>query len=187
VFERFTDGSRRAVVLAQESAVELHHRTITVEHLLLGVARVEQGTAAVALADQGATPDRLRRAVREIVPAGASAPTEHLPFTAAAKQSMEFSLREAMQRGANAIDSGHLLLALLRQGGDELPAVLSAAGVDGVELGSVVERRLAEAARNTPDPPSANRGQLDRVETLLMDVQARLARIEARLNRPGPS
>jgi ATP-dependent Clp protease ATP-binding subunit ClpA len=203
VFERFTDGSRRAVVLAQESAVDLRHDRITVEHLLLGVARADQGAGFVALADQGVTADRLRQAVRQVVPPGASAPAEHVPFTAAAKKAMEFSLEEAMRRGAAAIDNGHLLLALLRQGGDELPAVLSAVRLDVSALGPVVERRLAEAARDSPPRPSTgyrsagttrdspqppiDRDQLDRIEALLTAVLARLDRIEARLDQPGPT
>ncbi len=194
MFERFTDGSRRAVVLAQQSAVDLHHRTITVEHLLLGVAQVEQGTAAVALADQGSTPGRLQQAVREAVPPvaaprrgavpAAGPRDDHVPFTPAAKKAMELSLREAMRLDAQAIDTGHILLALLRQGGDELPAVLAAAGLDGTALGPAVERRLAEAARDSPDPPSVDRGQLDRIEALLTEALARLARIEARSDQP---
>jgi ATP-dependent Clp protease ATP-binding subunit ClpC len=190
VFERFTDGSRRAVVLAQQSAVDLHHPAITVEHLLLGVAQVEHGTAAIALADQGATPGRLQQAVREAVPPSAPRPgggDDHVPFTPAAKKAMELSLREALRLDAEAIDTGHILLALLRQGGDELPAVLAGAGLDRIALGPAVERRLAEVARDSPDPPPADRGQLDRIEDLLTEALARLARIEARLDHPEAS
>jgi ATP-dependent Clp protease ATP-binding subunit ClpC len=189
VFERFTDGSRRAVVLAQESAVELHHRSITVEHLLLGVARAHQGAGTVALAELGITPDLLRAAVRKVVPAAPDPPAGdegHVPFTPAAKKVLEYSLQEAMRRGADAIDNGHIVLALLRQGGDELPAVLTAARLDGTALVPAVEEQLLTMPRPRRDPPSVDRGQLERIETLLVDVQARLARIEARLDRRGP-
>ncbi len=37
MFERFTDRSRRVVVLAQEEARMLGHRHIGTEHLLLGL------------------------------------------------------------------------------------------------------------------------------------------------------
>jgi ATP-dependent Clp protease ATP-binding subunit ClpC len=194
VFERVTDGSRRAVVLAQESAVDLRHRAVTVEHLLLGVAGAHQGAGAIALADQGVTPEGLRQAVRQVVPSDPAAPAAsgHVPFTPAAKQALEFSLREAMRRGSDFIDNGHLLLGLLRQGGDELPAVLTVAHLDGAALGPAVEQRLAEAARDTPDPPRpddprADRGQLDRIEALLTEALARLDRIEARLDHPEAS
>ncbi|HST65268.1 MAG TPA: Clp protease N-terminal domain-containing protein [Mycobacteriales bacterium] len=189
MFERFTDGSRRAVVLAQQSAVDLHHPAIAAEHLFLGVARAELGSAAVVLAEQGATPDRLEAALRQVAPPVPAAPRggdRHVPFTPAAKQALELSLRESMKRGADAIDTGHILLALLRQPGDQLPAVLRIAHLDRDALGPAVECRLAELARDSPDGPPADPAQQDRIETLLMDVLARLTRIEARLDRMGP-
>ena len=196
MFERFTDGSRRAVVLAQESARELHHRTITTEHLLLGVAAAHQGAGAVALADLGATPAGLRDAVLKVVPADPAAPggdTGHVPFTRAAKQALEHSLHEALSRDAEMIDNGHILLALLRRTGDQLPSVLAAAGIEGSALRPAVERRLAElvggfrggeGARDSPDGPPADHGRLDRIEGLLTEVLDRLDRIEARLEHP---
>jgi ATP-dependent Clp protease ATP-binding subunit ClpC len=187
VFERFTDGSRRAVVLAQESAADLQHDRITVGHLLLGVARAEQGAGFAALEDEGVTPERLRQAMRGVVPSGGPVSAGHVPFTRAAKQAMEYSLQEALGHGAEMIDNGHILLALLRRSGDQLPSVLAAAGIDGSALRPAVERRLAELvpeARDSPDPPSADRSQLDRIESLLTEVLDRMDRIEARLDHP---
>ena len=46
MFERFTDQSRRAVVLTQEEAARLDHDHIGTEHLLAGLVREERGTAA---------------------------------------------------------------------------------------------------------------------------------------------
>lgn len=190
MFERFTDGSRRAVVLAQESAADLGHDRITTGHLLLGVARAEQGAGFAALEDEGVTAERLRLAMRGVVPAGGPVSAGHVPFTRAAKQAMEYSLQAALDRGAEMIDNGHILLALLRRSGDQLPAVLAAAGVDGSALRPAVERRLAElvpAARagpDRPDGPPADRAQLDRIEGLLTELLDRMDRIEARLDHP---
>ena len=38
MFERFTDQSRRVVVLAQEEAARLDHNHVGTEHLLAGLA-----------------------------------------------------------------------------------------------------------------------------------------------------
>jgi len=46
VFERFTDGARHVVNLAQEEAKELGHNHVGVEHILLGLLREEDGLAA---------------------------------------------------------------------------------------------------------------------------------------------
>ena len=49
MFERFTDQSRRAVVLAREEAARLDHDHIGTEHLLAGLVREERGTAGRVL------------------------------------------------------------------------------------------------------------------------------------------
>ena len=43
MFERFTDGSRRVVVLAQEEARMLNHNYIGTEHILLTGRRSGRG------------------------------------------------------------------------------------------------------------------------------------------------
>ncbi|MGI8416146.1 MAG: Clp protease N-terminal domain-containing protein, partial [Nakamurella sp.] len=44
MFERFTDGARRVVVLAQEESRLLNHPFIGTEHLLLGLLREDGET-----------------------------------------------------------------------------------------------------------------------------------------------
>ena len=46
MLERFTDGSRRVVVLAQDEARRLNHNYIGTEHILLGLLREGDGVAA---------------------------------------------------------------------------------------------------------------------------------------------
>jgi ATP-dependent Clp protease ATP-binding subunit ClpA len=60
VFESFTNLAKRSITLAQDEAMQLGHDFIGTEHILLGVARVQQGLAWPLLADAGATPERLR-------------------------------------------------------------------------------------------------------------------------------
>ena len=53
MFERFTDRSRRVLVLAQEEARLLAHPYIGPEHILLGLVAEGGGVAARALASAG--------------------------------------------------------------------------------------------------------------------------------------
>lgn len=69
MFERFDDGARRAVVLAQEEAVALHHGWIGTEHLLLGVLRTD-GDGARLLAGFGVGAAGIRDDVVRIVGQG---------------------------------------------------------------------------------------------------------------------
>ena len=182
MFERFTDVARHAVVLAQEWAVEQRHPAVTTAHLLVGVATAGAGTAAAALAELEVPADRLKRSILAIRPAGSDPPAGHLPFTPGAKKVLELSLREALRLDDRDIDSGHILLGLLRGADEDLVPVLAEAGVDGVELRRVTERLLAERPREGRRR-SREPDQLERIEVLLSDVLARLERIERRLDR----
>src|SRR6266446_1957768 len=116
MFERFTDPSRRVVVLAQEEARRLDHNYIGTEHLLIGLLLEGRGAAAKALASVDITLDAARREVEILIGRGDKPPSGHIPFTPPAKKCLELSLRESLQLGQNHISTGHLLLALISQG-----------------------------------------------------------------------
>ena len=59
MFERFTDGARRAVTDAQVVARRLGHDRIGTEHVLLGILGIEDGTAVRMLARMGVSPETL--------------------------------------------------------------------------------------------------------------------------------
>jgi ATP-dependent Clp protease ATP-binding subunit ClpA len=70
VFERFTDGARRSVVLAQDEARGLRHNYIGTEHLLLGILAEGEGLAAAVLGDAGVEAQAVRDALVRMVGRG---------------------------------------------------------------------------------------------------------------------
>jgi ATP-dependent Clp protease ATP-binding subunit ClpC len=130
VFERFTDRSRKAVVLAQEEARLLGHNYVGTEHVLLGLVREGEGFAARALAAMQISLVDIRREVEAIIGKGQAAPQGHLPFTPRAKKVLELALREALQHGHNYIGTEHLLLGLIREGEGVAAEVLIKLGAD---------------------------------------------------------
>jgi ATP-dependent Clp protease ATP-binding subunit ClpA len=70
MFERFSHDARNAVVGAQEESRSLGHDRMGTVHLLLGMAKDEDGTAGQALRRHGVDLDRLRERVRHAVGAG---------------------------------------------------------------------------------------------------------------------
>ena len=130
MFERFTHGARRAVVLAQEEARQLNHPYIGTEHLLLGLLQEQQGIAATALADLGISLDGVRRQVAETIGRGAQSPGSHLPFTPSAKNAIEHSFEEALKLGHDHLGTEHILLGLLHESGDTAVQILIALGAD---------------------------------------------------------
>jgi ATP-dependent Clp protease ATP-binding subunit ClpC len=139
VFERFTERSRRVLVLAQEEARLLGHGFIGTEHLLLGLVQEDEGIAARALASVGVSLEAARERVSAVAGPASLPPVGSPPFTASTKWVLEMSLREALQLGHNWIGTEHLLLGLLREEDGVGAQVL----IDlGVELSSVRQRVL---------------------------------------------
>jgi ATP-dependent Clp protease ATP-binding subunit ClpA len=185
MFERFTNQSRYAIVAAQEEARSLNHSHIGSEHLLLGLLREDQGTAAPPLASAGITLEAARQVIDELVGRGERPPPGHIPFTKPAKQCLELALREALQLGHRYIGTGHLLLGLLRTGDGVGVQILERLGAD---LGQLRDRVTAELendpeAGESPDEPTLARPsrQGDPIQRLLNTIDNRLSSIEGHL------
>src|SRR5277367_1149509 len=130
MFERFTDGSRRVVVRAQDEARMLNHNYVGTEHILLGLINEGEGVAARTLESLGISLDVVRQQVEEIIGRGQQAPSVHIPFTPRAKEVLELSLSESLQLGHGYIGTEHILLGLLCEGGGVAAQVLVKLGAD---------------------------------------------------------
>jgi ATP-dependent Clp protease ATP-binding subunit ClpA len=192
MFERFTNQSRRVVVLAQEEARMLNHNYIGTEHLLLGLLHEGRGSAARALTAMDVTLSAARDQVVAIVGRGQKEASGHIPFTPRAKKSLELSLREALQLGDGYIGTGHLMLGVIRQGDNVAIKVLDKLGADLNYLRVQVTQEL----RNNPedqDAPATEREQRrvrvilhDTVQSLLDTIDDRLSAIERHLGLTRP-
>jgi ATP-dependent Clp protease ATP-binding subunit ClpA len=187
MFERFTDRSRRVIVLAQEEARLLQHNYIGTEHLLLGLLADGEGDAARTLESLGVTLEAARHEVRELLGEGNEPQQGHIPFTPRAKKVLELALREALTLRSQSIGSVHLLLGLIDEGHGVGAQVIERLGPSL----TAVRERAAEFAGNEPDPVvgAAEAGMTGwprparlRVEGL-GTVQDTLAMIERRLSR----
>jgi ATP-dependent Clp protease ATP-binding subunit ClpC len=114
VFERFTDGARQVVVLAQDEARALRHNYIGTEHILLGLLREEEGVAARVLATLGVTAEEVRAQVVRIIGEGDEVVNGQIPFTPRSKKAVQLSLREMIALQPPAwIGTQHVLLGIL--------------------------------------------------------------------------
>jgi DNA-binding transcriptional regulator YhcF (GntR family) len=118
----FTDQVRQALARAREEAIELRHEAVGTEHILLGV--IADPAAAGILQALGVRADEVRGAIRARVTRGTwvmrgSSPAglrEELPYTSRAKKVLEFTMAEARQSGATAVDTKQVLLGVVREG-----------------------------------------------------------------------
>ncbi len=158
MFERFTDRARRVVVLAQEEARLLNHNYIGTEHILLGLIHEGEGVAAKALESLGISLEKVRQQVEEIIGAGQSPPSGHIPFTPRAKKVLELSLREALQLGHNYIGTEHILLGLIREGEGVAAQVLVKLGADLGRVRQQVIQLLSGYSGQKGEPAAAGTG-----------------------------
>ena len=144
-FERFTNGSRRVLVLAQEEARLLEHGHIGTD-LLLGLIHEGEGIAAQALKPLGVSLEGAREKVQETIGGSEAAPGGPPPFTPRAKHVLELALRESLQLGHDVIGTEHLLLGLVREGEGVVVQVLAMLGADPLQVRQAVIRLLVAAA-----------------------------------------
>jgi ATP-dependent Clp protease ATP-binding subunit ClpC len=187
MFERFTDRSRRVVVLAQEEARMLSHNYIGPEHILLALVHEGEGVAAKALMGLGVSLHAVREQVEELIGRGESEQRGHIPFTPRAKRVLELSLREALQLGHNYIGTEHILLGILREGENVAAQVLVRMGIDLNRVRQEVVKVLGsgESPGGSPEAGPAPEIRIARGavthDFLLAEVRKALAGISERL------
>jgi ATP-dependent Clp protease ATP-binding subunit ClpC len=116
LFHLFTDRSRRVIVLAQEEARMLQHRSTGTGHILLGLIHDGTGVSAEAFEVLHISLEAARQQVEKIIGRGPTLPTGDLPFTPRARTVLELSLRESRRHGQESIRPEHILLGLVREG-----------------------------------------------------------------------
>ncbi|MGZ3441197.1 MAG: Clp protease N-terminal domain-containing protein [Polyangia bacterium] len=145
MFERFTDQARQVVTLAQEEARLMRHAHIGTEHLLVALARIDDDVATPLLASHGLSGEKTRAEVVAIEGVGDAVAGGQLPFTPAAHDALEATLRESLELGHDRIEPAHLLLGVLRQRDGVARRVLAGAGANPPDARADVIERLQRA------------------------------------------
>lgn len=159
-FERFTEGARRALAFAQESAKELGHNYVGSEHLLLGLIR-EGGTAAHAIAYFHVNEEDIHSQAEMLVGRGDYQFTDSFGNTPRTKKILELSLYEAKKKKNSYIGTEHILLAILRERDCVAVRILQELSVSLPALQALLvgkyNESLEENGENPPDSaPSAS-------------------------------
>ncbi len=204
IFDRFTEGAKKALALAQESAKQLGHNYVGSEHLLMGLIREGDGAAAKALYRFGVSESDVATKSEAIVGRGDYHFTDSFGSTPRTKKILELSLYEAKLHKNNYIGTEHILLAMLSEQGCVAVRILSELGVDLSSLKKHIEQGLsgdqaaepkseAGAAQETPTldrystdiTKLARNGELDPVIGRSEEIQ-RIIQILSRRTKNNP-
>ena len=145
--QKFTPRAENVLRLAQETALELGHGYVGCEHILLGLLREDGGAACRALGEAGVTEEQLREQLVRTVGHGLSGSLPSQGLTPRARSAVEMAVAEAMRFASPRIGTEHLLLGLLRDGGNMAVRLLAAVGADPKRLYAAVVRRINETPR----------------------------------------
>jgi ATP-dependent Clp protease ATP-binding subunit ClpC len=150
-FAPFTRHARKALLLGQEEAQRFGHDSVTPEHLLLGLIKQGECTASRILRSlhlelfqiRQEIERRLQRIDRQVPLALRLAPRT--------RRMLELAAEEARQIRSPSVGTEHLLLGVLREGGD------SATVLESLDVGILAVRQLAvQSTRRTEEQSSSD-------------------------------
>ena len=147
---KFTPRAEEALRLSQESAEELGHGYVGSEHLLLGLLREEEGLAHRVLTEYGLTDEMILSVLRRSVGAGLAGTAPSQGLTPRAKGVVELAVSEAARMGSPMIGTEHLLMGILREGGNMALRILRTVGVDPKKMYSSIVQKINEAPKAAP-------------------------------------
>ncbi|WP_102337790.1 ATP-dependent Clp protease ATP-binding subunit [Collinsella provencensis] len=143
MLDRFTDRARKVMSLAKEEAKALHTTKVGTEHLLLALAKEDEGIAAEALRSLEISYDDIMaelKGIREANPAGSEPEDAKLAFTPLVISTMEKSFRIARENNQTYVSTEHLLLAVVSETDGVAMDILRRLGVSAASVRSAVEK-----------------------------------------------
>ncbi len=140
---KLTERAAIAIRYAQEGASEFGGGVVGTEHLLLGLAKEEEGIAAKALLSRGVSYADLYEVLSSYYPSGQVA-SHTAGFTPRTKNVLELSVHQARNLNNNFIGTEHILLAILAEGEGLAIRILAEFSVDPADLYAYIIKLLTE-------------------------------------------
>lgn len=151
----FTPRAQKALELARQEADRLNHNFVGTEHLLLGLVALGQGTAVNVLTHFGIGLAVLRNEVEKFLGVGPKQSKPGCsPFTPRVKKVLALADREKKALNHAYISTGHVLLALLREGDGVAARVLKKLELNIEKARSEVLKELAANADQNISTPA---------------------------------
>ena len=145
MFEKFTEGAIKVIMLSQEEARRMGHNFVGTEQLFLGLIGQRIGLGAKALRSLGVTLKKARKEIENYIGRGTGFVASEIPFTPRAKRVLEMAVQEGKDIGQNYVGTEHILLALLSEEDGVAIRTIEKLGVD---IGQLKSKTLALIKEN---------------------------------------
>jgi len=144
MFEKFTEGAIKVIMLSQEEARRMGHNFVGTEQLLLGVIGQRHGIGARALKKMKVTLKKARKEIELYIGRGTGFVASEIPFTPRAKRVLEMAVHEGKDLGQNFVGTEHILLALIGESDGVAMRTLDKLQVDIAKLRNLILAYIEE-------------------------------------------
>ena len=144
MFEKFTEGAIKVIMLSQEEARRMGHNFVGTEQLLLGVIGQRHGIGARALKKLKVTLKKARKEIELYIGRGTGFVASEIPFTPRAKRVLEMAVHEGKDLGQNFVGTEHILLALIAESDGVAMRTLDKLNVDIPKLRNLILAYIEE-------------------------------------------
>jgi ATP-dependent Clp protease ATP-binding subunit ClpC len=162
MFEKFTEGAIKVIMLSQEEARRMGHNFVGTEQLLLGVIGQRHGIGARALKKMKVTLKKARKEIELYIGRGTGFVASEIPFTPRAKRVLEMAVHESKDLSQNFVGTEHILLALIAESDGVAMRTLDKLNIDIQKLRSLIFAYIEETQEEILRP-------LTQAEKFLLD------------------
>jgi ATP-dependent Clp protease ATP-binding subunit ClpA len=178
ITSEFTPRAQQALALARKEADKLNHQFVGTEHVLLGLTKLGQGGGVAVLQKAGLDLRAIRVKVEELIGTGPEPnATGFVPYTPRVKKALSLAVQEAEANHSPRVDTEHLLMGLLLEGGGVAARVLRQIGLTIERARQTVSELATTNSAATAWTPQARRvlflarQEADRLEQRLVGTE----------------
>ena len=141
MFEKYTEKARRVIFFARYEASQSGSLAIEAEHLLLGLMRENRPLIEKLLGPPLSTIESIRKEIESYIGQGKMVPESvDLPLSQSAKRALEMAAYEGELLGHRYIDTGHLLIGVIKEGKSLASQLLIRHGVSAEGVAAQIGR-----------------------------------------------
>ncbi len=185
---RFSEKTNQALFVAQRLTGRLNHVIVGTEHVLYGLARIEETIAQNALKHFNLTAENIREAVLHFSPQGEEKPKQTIQASPRVKRLVEQAYQQALDLNDSYVGPEHLLLALIEETDSVAGRILNRFNVKPEDLRQYILAQMEEnpqARDNRPQRPR-NAPAQRKSDTPLLDKLGRDLNKLAKENQLDP-
>ncbi|WP_196893307.1 ATP-dependent Clp protease ATP-binding subunit [Aureivirga marina] len=153
--DNFSPKVKDVIAYSKEEALRLGHDFVGTEHLLLGILRKGEGKAIEILNALDINLDHLRKKVEELTPrnfSNVNSEKNSIHLTRQSEKALKTTFLEAKVHQSPSVNTGHLLLCILRNENDPTTKLLHKFEIN-YEEAKIIFKELVEEEQDITDSP----------------------------------